>query len=171
MMAASVCGHVLNLDAMDPHFAIIGCFFLHFCATINAMQTPQKVLPDFCTSFSWAGDASIGDSTTLDIRPLNIVVNIWDDHGWLGSLERNSSKLFLTISLRMRCVGSWKCSFLSFGYEGDWSEHLRWWGLLCWDKPLPAISSLLPFPSAACFPCHCLDQCLSLMVSLFQPPS
>lgn len=45
MLAAPVwgwCRHLLNIDMMDPHLAIIGRFFLRFCATIDAMQTPQN---------------------------------------------------------------------------------------------------------------------------------
>lgn len=164
------CVHVLNLDAMNQHFAIIARLFPPFLCNhwCNANFT-------YYQTFAYA---SLGHRMpTLEIQlPGHQTSKHKFKYLRWSSLARLSGMWFIqaifTISLRTRCVVYWKCPFLSFGCEGDWSEHLRRWGLVCLDKSLLAISSLLPFPSAACLSGHRLDQCLGLLgcLSLFPPP-
>lgn len=71
--------YVLNLDTKNPHFAIVAGFVLHFFyAILDAMHTSCKKFPDFCICFSGPQDANTREFNSLDIRHLNINLNISD---------------------------------------------------------------------------------------------
>lgn len=140
-----------------------------FYAILDAMHTSCKKFPDFCICFSGPQDANTREFNSLDIRHLNINLNIWDIYDmiwdWLSSLEHDSCKLFLPFSLGWVVLSPGSSCFSPLAVRLEWTSWVVW--------TLLAISNLLPFSSAASLPGHCLDQCLGLLgnLSFFPPPS